>query len=97
MMSDPDDFLNRPGRPQHPDFWKLSDLQLALDGEATEGGRSAEQIVGEIIDIEVLTYWAKQRLLFFGVTRPSPGWVAFYLDAFTTGARWQERKTAKGE
>jgi hypothetical protein len=66
-MSWPDD-LAFPGRPEHGDFWRLSDFVLRLDG-ATEdiAGRSGyEEVLDDRlkgIDRESVVYMAQQRSL----------------------------------
>lgn len=77
-----------PNRPQHQDFANLAMLMTALDdrADAPEG----EKIITEVIDGETLVYAAQQRAgraQVFGVSG-----AALWMDAFVTGARWQEQK-----
>lgn len=102
-MSDADDFLRGPSfRPDHPDFWALSDLMLQLDGQAEEGNRDAGQIAGEIIDERSLSYLALQRVMRAEALtgerftmRAQITAAALYLEAFVMGARFAQRPPAK--
>jgi hypothetical protein len=102
-MADEGDFFNDPkypDRPKHPDLWRLVDSVNYLDGEATEGGRGVEDIIGDFIDPDSLIYMAKQRVLrgqmqasIFGRIDFEALAVSLYLDAFALGYRTaQERK-----
>ncbi len=98
-MSDPDDFLNYPGRPQHPDMMALSDLILQLDGQATEGGRDVGELVGEFADVECVSYLAINRVRraeqlthrAFNM-RQAVTASALWLEGFVMGARWERRR-----
>ena len=66
------DSLNDPAlpqRPDHPDFWKLSNLILKYDGRMQEGepGKTIEQLfeesISEIVDLDSVSYMAFQRAL----------------------------------
>lgn len=51
-------------RPEHPDFAKLQDAILWMDGEATEGGKTLPEIVEQIdFDLGSIAYAAEQRAL----------------------------------
>lgn len=96
------EFLNRPGRPQHPDMMVLIDLMVQLDGQATEGGRDAGDIAGEVVDAESLSYLAimrvqrAQQLTNHKVDmRTEITMAALYLEAFVMGARFTERRARK--
>lgn len=82
-----------PDRPQHPDFWRMVGIVNYLDGEALEGGRDPEKIVGEYVDMDSLIYLAKQRVLRLrGHIDPAAG-LALYMDAFAVGYKFHEEKT----
>lgn len=51
-----------PDRPQHPDFWRMSQAALFLDGEANEGGKSIPAIHEGLVNLESLVYMAEQRV-----------------------------------
>jgi hypothetical protein len=62
-------FGKRPGRPDHPDFWRISEVFLANDG-AIESARNDTAREDEwvrrtssVVDIESVTYMAQQRAL----------------------------------
>jgi len=62
-------FGHNPGRPDHPDFWKLSDQVLKLDGrmQAAPDDEAKERVWQESvaeadIDMECLVYMATQRV-----------------------------------
>lgn len=58
-----DIFGHHPGRPDHPDFWRLSETVLKLDGRLAEDPTAFESTVGEVVDLETCTYMAKQRAM----------------------------------
>ena len=83
-----------PDRPDHPDFLRLSEAIIYLDGEA-DGDRDIEDIVGEFIDLPSLIYMADQRILRTGLQGGNAiraRLLALYVDAFSLGYR-----TAKEE
>lgn len=59
MLNDP----QFPARPQHPDFWKLSDVILQLDSQGEAESDAFATAVGEVVDMESLQYMAYQRAL----------------------------------
>jgi hypothetical protein len=85
-----------PDRPQHPDFWRLSDVVLQLDGQATEGDRTIPEIMTGLVDPESLTYVALNRagLLCQHLGLPEsirPALAATWLDAFAAGVSFEKR------
>lgn len=60
-MTDPD----FPNRPQHPDFWWLSDHVLAMDdaSEDQPGFSVGDALAGLPIDPTSLTYFAQNRAM----------------------------------
>lgn len=61
-MNDPLHDPRFPDRPQHPDFWRLSEVCLQLDGAATEGGKEIPEITADLIDMESLDYLTRNRV-----------------------------------
>ena len=55
-MRKPDPFF--PDRPQHEDFWRLSQTALWLDGRAKE---DLEDVTADFVDVESVEYMAEQR------------------------------------
>jgi hypothetical protein len=53
---------NFPDRPDTPDFWRMSETVLYLDGEVQEGGKSVPEIHDGRVDLESLVYTAEQRV-----------------------------------
>jgi hypothetical protein len=95
-MSDPLNDPRFPGRPTHPDFWRISEVVLQNDGDSTEGSKSMEEIVKDTVDLESLTYFAMQRggkacqqARLPEALAPVLGSV--WMDAFLAGARYQQR------
>lgn len=94
-MTDPLRDPRFPGRPQHPDFWRISNVVLELDGHASEGV-SMSEIVAKLIDEQSLTYMAEQRALWAkhnlpGLTMAAPpALAAIWLTAFAAGIRFQQ-------
>jgi hypothetical protein len=70
MPSAMDEFFGEAeGRPNHPDFWKLAEILLGIDGyihEQQEAGRDkledVEKYLREFVDPESLRYVAQQRI-----------------------------------
>lgn len=87
-MSDPLRDPRFPDRPQHPDFWRLADVTTRLDGGATEGGKTIEQVAEGVIDLESLSYAATQRVGLFlqalGYENIEPEVVAMLETVFVT-------------
>lgn len=90
-----------PNRPDHPDFWRLSEVVLQLDGaidEAEDKEAVWERVVSDIVDIPSLEYMAEQRALrAVGSAAPVAlitKLTALYLDGFCAGAKFaaEDRK-----
>lgn len=64
-MNDPLRDPRFPNRPQTPDYWRLSEVCLRLDGASGEGGKSFEDVVGDAVDPRSLAYVAEQRVGIF--------------------------------
>jgi hypothetical protein len=95
-MSDPLNDPRFPERPTRPDFWRMSEIILQQDGDATEGGQSVEEIVKETVDMQSLAYFAMQRagkqLQNAGLPEAlKPVLAATWMDAFLAGARFEQR------
>lgn len=91
-----------PDRPQHPDFWRMAQVAMMIDGEATEGGKTASQILGDV-DMDSLMYMVRERSkLAREVLRNSPRVMqeqAMYMDAFALGKGFAEaggRQSSRG-
>lgn len=53
-----------PDRPDHPDFWRLSDVVLQQDGalqEAVDKDAEYDRIIAEHVDLDSVMYLAQQR------------------------------------
>lgn len=94
-----DFFGDVPGRPDHPDFWKLSEVVLGNDGRMEDPDPNALiKLVEEIIDMSVMTYMAQQRamrpLQNMGVQVIEPDtfalMVSIWMDGFMAGAKYQK-------
>lgn len=83
-----------PDRPQSQDYWRLVELVNKFDGDATEGDRGMDEIAGDYIDPEALTYTAIQRAL--RMEMASGGAVSaqylapIWLEAFLVGVAFQQ-------
>lgn len=99
------DMLRGPAdRPDHPDFWKLSDIVLRHDGPTTDPTTkhlfSMQERIAQEIDVETLTYMIRNRagtyLQLMGLDDRNPVMVALvssaWLDAFLVGVEWQKAK-----
>jgi hypothetical protein len=65
-----DVFGSNPARPDHPDFWRMSEVRLMLDGRTQnpdvsdeERQKSFTELYGDAADIESITYMAFMRTL----------------------------------
>lgn len=97
-MTDPLRDPRFPDRPQHPDFWRLSEAVLYLDGEADEGGRDIATITAGLVDPESLSYLctvrAERFLLQLGMpNRPAlvMAVAAGMLNGVATGILFEQR------
>lgn len=101
-MSAMDDFFGpAPGRPDHPDFWKLSGVLLLLDGrmESVKSLPKADQeavfvdTITEIVDLESIVYVAQQRAVRVlppdADLRTTAVVTSIYIDAFIAGANYE--------
>lgn len=96
MSNDPLNDPRFPKRPDHPDFWRISEVVLQHDGEAVEGKLPLEEIVKDTVDPTSLTYFAMQRA---GMTCQKAGMPeslapvlgSVWLDGFMAGAKFQQR------
>jgi hypothetical protein len=87
-----------PNRPEHPDFWLLS--QVLIDNDAVaDSGESFEDIMARYIDVESVAYAVNQRALravgpmATNAVRAKYG--AVWLDGFLAGVRYQHAKHAE--
>lgn len=74
-MSDDDfPFGKMPGRPEQPEFWKLCEVVLQMDGRVEPGdqGEGFLKTVEEIIPLEVLAYMSRQRALRMMIPEDAP-------------------------
>lgn len=92
-----------PGRPDHPDFWKLCDVVLKHDASTEDDTpESLDAVIAEFVDPEVLAYMAFQRTLRMcmssGADLPImqllPMLGGSWVDGFVAGAAFQQAKTA---
>ncbi len=96
-MTDP----RYPGRPEHPDFWLISQGLIEQDAQA-EGG----QAFGRYVDLASLTYVAEQRALrlyqadrrlVYGAVEVQTRIAAAWMDAFIQGIRFEHLKQQQEE
>ena len=101
------------GRPNHPDFWTLSQLVLGMDASAKDGPIDVREMIEEVVDFDSISYMANGRAalsvnLVRDISRStgvSPAKLfeniipSLYVDAFILGARFAEERArrAKGE
>lgn len=87
-----------PDRPTHEDFIVLSEAAQSMDYRAEELGEPVDSIVG--VDMESLDYFIENRLAILSdrvlVDFSDPLLMALYLDAFTLGKHYAERKRNDG-
>lgn len=103
MSATDDVFGQRPLRPEHPDFWRMSELFLAGDGAIDEAaGEDAKEEVWrrrttDVVDISSVTYMAAMRASRL-LGPPTPETImlhsqvsALFIDAFVAGALFERR------
>lgn len=102
-MSDPLYDPRFPDRPQTPDFWRLAETGMQLDGRTTEGGESPLAMTDEVIDMESLMYVAKSRinLMLDGIhMNPSDkirtAMIAAYVTAVVHGIKFEKAGGHRG-
>ena len=89
---------NYPGRPDHPDFWLISQAIIDQDAQA-DAGQDADVILSRMIDPASASYAAVQRGLRgemrYRGKRVSPELLgAMWMDGFLAGMRVQQAKSA---
>lgn len=87
-----------PNRPDHPDFWRLSEIVMGMDAwldvAKPENRQDVfQKIVTDVIDIRSVTYMADQRalraMMFLGVPREyQAATAAMWLEAFIMGVKY---------
>lgn len=97
-MTDPLNDPRFPNRPQHEDFWRLSEIILQLDAEAQATGViDISDVVQKLVgaDLDSIHYMAVQRALFIrgaaglGTEQMAAGWI----DGFLAGVLFQQRRS----
>ena len=91
---------NFPGRPDHPDFWVLSQVIIDQDSRSDNQTIPFGDRIAQVVDPDSLVYMAKQRALRILGPNASRGQLArlasVWLDAFMAGAAYQVEKTKQG-
>jgi hypothetical protein len=92
-----------PDRPTHPDFWRLSEIVLQLDGDTVEGGLSMEQQIEKDSDPLAVLYMSTERAkkMFMSLTMACGPYVpedallaclgVMWVEGFLAGTRFQQR------
>jgi hypothetical protein len=86
-------------RPDHPDFWLLSQALIELDAQAVSGQKT-EDIIGRYLDPGSACYMALQRALRAsngGARGSIPQLSGIWLDGLIAGMMVQGLKTAEQE
>jgi hypothetical protein len=83
-------------RPEHPDFWMLSEIVISQDAAVDNKAITFEEVVNKVVDVHSLAYMAQQRAMrisgpYAPVSEQSKI-AAVYMDAFLTGAAFQAKK-----
>lgn len=105
-----DIFGQMPARPDHPDFWKLSEIVLRMDGQMQEADEAAKERlfheeVTAHIDEDSLGYMAIQRAFrVLGITTAGEArartdeltpQIQMFIDAFLMGCNFKAAKLAE--
>jgi hypothetical protein len=92
-----------PKRPDHPDFWLISEVLVAQDAQADQGVQKFDDMVSRYVDLKSLQYASEQqagmflqqrgaRKLVYGSGEVEVMITAAFLTAFVHGIRFQIRK-----
>jgi hypothetical protein len=85
-------------RPDHPDFWLISQAVLDQDAQA-DSGQSAAEILGRMINPDSVMYAAQQRAMRFTIAftglEAELKTAAAWTDGFLAGMRVQAAKEAR--
>lgn len=88
-----DFFGDIPGRPEHPDFWVLSEIVLGMDALTEKPTGFEDALLAASVDSSSLLYVAKQRTSRGARTQQDLMLgTACWLDGFIAGTRYNERK-----
>lgn len=83
-------------RPEHDDFWLLSQIIIDNDNAMETGTVLMEDKLAQVVDPDSVTYMARQRALRvvgpYATTREQAKIAAIWLDAFMAGAAFQAKK-----
>jgi hypothetical protein len=98
MSSDPLRDARYPNRPQHDDFWRMSEVWLSLDADS-DGDHEA--LISSEVDPGSMRYMAVQRAMAAVQANTPPGEdmdvdaistiAAAIIDGFMAGVRFQQR------
>lgn len=84
-----------PNRPDHPDFWLMSQALIDAD-KVADAGQEIPDIIGQVVDPDSLRYVAEQRAL--RALGPSAPHRSFAMAvALWMGTRFQHLKTAQAQ
>lgn len=82
-----------PARPQHPDFWTLSEVAIVNDDKSELAGSRIDRIVGEVVDFESLLYVARHRASrISGDPEVTSRVIAAMFDGFMLGSGFEKRR-----
>lgn len=86
-------------RPDHPDFWLLSEIVIDQDTASFNETILFDDMVGQIVDTKSLAYLADQRALRIlgpaATNRERAKIAAVFMDAFMVGAKFQTKKNER--
>ena len=96
MTDDPLGRDRHPMRPDHPDFWRLSEIVLQIDAQADVPGTNIDDLVKQSIDLPSATYMALQRALRIktatGIELSLVYLSAAWLEGLVVGIRSEQRR-----
>lgn len=92
--------MSDPNRPEHPDFWIIS--EAVIDGDASVANGSYEDAVRRVVDLGSAIYMGKQRtsrlneMEELGLTSTQMSALrAAWVDGFIAGAEYRRIKTER--
>lgn len=84
-----------PERPDHPDFWMMSQIITDQDNRATSHADSFESLIAEVVDVQSLIYMASQRALRARILTTGSfeeKMISMWIDAFVAGVEFAKTK-----
>jgi hypothetical protein len=80
-----------PDRPDHPDFWKLSNTVLQHDGKVEDPDFDLLTYIATIVDPASLRYFMQQAAPMVTLVGAEPAVQSLWMDAFLVGVLYAKQ------